>query len=450
MAKDLKIQTEFGLIEAAGVGPFGDTIIPHTQWVSAAKEGQVIKLQDGLGVITREGLESSVGTWKDGNIYDNHQTLKAGFKIHGDKFISPYLYFLLDEIIVAHLEKSAGGSIDALATKVDGNKVTGISGKGYSILSRGLMPSCTREAGCGIPIAGEVKLADIDTEWDFKNQDYSLEQLEVASAWKDITKPQEERTEEDYKLVYKQPDGKIVWRGVHAAMSTLNGDQPDVNINREDRESVYNILSAAYKLFEKEPPDLKQNIKGEIKNKGGSKRKMADTKPEVKPEVTFSPKQVAEIKAAAIAEVTEQLGNAHKAGVADMEAAKTAEIKTLTEAHTAELEVQRDAVTKQVGMVEALATQYSLSDDAKKVLSEAKTLEDALVLFAGLTITKPIAGKGAAEGGKEDDKGGKGGGVIEGAGKIEAKAPETIKVEEVGTFNPYTKKYEPTYREVLK
>jgi hypothetical protein len=417
--------------------------------VGAAKEGQVIALKDGLGVITREGLESSVGTWKDGSIFDNHKTIKAGFTIHGDKFISPYLYFLLDEVIVAHLGKSAGGSIDALAMKVDGNKVIGMKGVGYSVISPGLVPSCTKEAGCGIPIAGEVKLADIDTEWDFKNQDYSLEQLEIASAWKDITKPQEERTEEDYKLVYKQPDGLIVWRGVHAAMSALNGDQQDVNISRKDRESVYDILSAAYKLFEKEPPELKQKIKGEIKNNGGSKRKMADKTPEVKPEVTFSPTQVAEIKAAAIAEVTEQLGNAHKVAVAGAEEAKTAEIQALTEAHTAELEAQRDAVTKQVGMVESLATQYSLSEDAKKVLTEAKTLEDALALFAGLTITKPIAGKGAAEG-TGSEKPDKGGGVIEGAGKIEAKAPETIKVEEVGTFNPYTKKYEPTYREVLK
>jgi hypothetical protein len=445
MPDELKIKTDYEIINAEGTGP-SDIPIPLTQWIPAAKEGQVISLQDGLGVITREGLESSVGTWKNGNIFDNHKTLKAGFTIHGDKFISPYLYFLLDDIIVAHLGKSAGGSIDALAMKVDGNKVIGMKGVGYSVISPGLVPSCTKEAGCGIPIAGEVKLADIDTKWDFKNQDYSLEQLEIASAWKDITKPQEERTEEDYKLVYKQPDGKIVWRGVHAAMSILNRDQQDVNISREDRESVYDILSAAYKLFEKEPPELKQKSKVEIKNNGGSKRKMVDKIPEVKPEVTFSPTQVAEIKAAAIAEVTEQLGNAHKAGVADMEAIKAAELKTLGEAHTAELEAQREAVTKQVGMVEALATQYSLSEEAKKALSDAKTLEDALALFAGLTITKPIAGKGAAEGGKED----KGGGVIEGAGKIEAKAPETVKIEEVGNFNPYTKKYEPTYREELK
>jgi hypothetical protein len=349
MPDALKIKTDYEIIIAAGIAELGEPTIPHTQWVGAAKEGQVIALQDGLGVITREGLESSVGTWKNGNIFDDHKTLKAGFTIHGDKFISPYLYFQLDDVIVAHLGKSAGGSIDALAMKVDGNRVTGMKGVGYSVISPGVVPSCTKEAGCGIPIAGK----------------------------------------------------------------------------------------------------LKQNIKSELEEKGGDKGKMVDKTPEVKPEVTFSPTQVAEIKAAAIAEVTEQLGYAHKAGVADMEAAQAAELKTLTDAHTAELETQRELVTKQVGMVEALATQYSLSDDAKKALSDAKTLEDALVLFAGLKITKPIAGKGAAEG-KEDDKAGKGGGVIEGAGKIEAKAPETVKVQEIGSWDAYTRKYVPTFREEMK
>jgi hypothetical protein len=103
MPDALKIKTDYEIITAAGIAELGEPTIPHTQWVGAAKEGQVIALQDGLGVITREGLESSVGTWKNGNIFDDHKTLKAGFTIHGDKFISPYLYFQLDDVIVAHL-----------------------------------------------------------------------------------------------------------------------------------------------------------------------------------------------------------------------------------------------------------------------------------------------------------------------------------------------------------
>jgi hypothetical protein len=191
---------------------------------------------------------------------------------------------------------------------------------------------------------------------------------------------------------------------------------------------------------------LKQNIRSELEEKGGNKGKMADKTPEVKPEVTFSPKQVAEIKAAAIAEVTEQFGNAHKAEVADMEAAKAVELKTLGESHTTELEAQRELVTKQVGMIESLSAQYSLSEEAKKTLTEAKTVEDALALFAGLTITKPIAGEGAAEDG---DKGDKGGGIIQGGAVIEAAAPKKVKIEEVGNYDATTGKYIPSYREEL-
>jgi hypothetical protein len=364
MPEDLKIHTDFELINAAGTAPPGDISTPHTQWIPAAKEGQVIKLKDGLGVITREGLESSVGTWNDGTIFDDHKTPLAGFQIHGDKFISPYLYFLLDEVIVAHLGKSAGGSIDAFATKIDGNKVTGIAGKGYSVLSIGLTPSCTKEAGCGIPIAGTADNVNITTKGGENNG---------------------------------------------------NSDKADSH----------------------------QKNEGELEDKGGNKKEMVDKEPD-KPEVTFSAKQVAEIKAAAIAEVTEQLGNAHKAGVADIEATKAAELKTLEEAHTTELETQRELVTKQVGMIESLSTQYSLSEEAKKVLTEAKTVEDALALFAGLRIAKPIAGEGAAE---DADKADKGGGVVQGGAVIKAEAPETIKIEEVGDYDAVTGKYIPSYRE---
>jgi hypothetical protein len=366
MSEDLKIYTEYELVTISAEAPLPVSNIDEYKWIAAAREGQVIALKDGLGTITREGLESSIGTWDGKDIIDDHKTVKKGFSIHGEKFVSPFLYFLLDPVTVGDLKKGAGGSIDALASKIKDNRVLGMSGVGYSILPSGQTPSCTKDAGCGTEIAGATD---------------------------------------------------------------------NVNISREDRK----IIGGIDKL------NLKQKIKSEIKNKGGNKKKMVDNKEET-PEVTFSAKQVAEIKAAAVAEVTEQLGNAHKVTVGDMETAKAAELKTLTDTHTTELETQRDAVYKQAAMVEGLATQYSLSEEAKKALSDAKTLEDALVLFAGLKITKPIAGKGAAEGDKAD----KGGGVIEGAGKIEAKAPETVKVEEIGDFNPYTKKYEPTFREELK
>ena len=358
------------------------------------------------------------------------------------------MYFLLDNIIVAHLKNAAGGSIDAFATKIEENKVTGMTGKGYSIISKGLMPSCTKEAGCGIPIAGAVELAGIDTKWDFEKADYTLDQLEVACAWKNTAKAKEDRTKEDYKLAYKLPNGKIVWHGVHAAMAALNGARQDVNIPTKDRKTVYNVLKAAYKLFEKEPPELKATLEVEIKEKGGLEKDMAD-KIEEKAEVSFSAEQVAEIKAAAIAEVTETLGNAHKVEMTTAETAKADELKTLTDAHVIELEKQRTETFERAAMIESLSTQYSLTEEAKKALIDAKTLEEALTLFSTLKITKPIAGGGAAEEKKDkkDGKDEKGGGVIMGGGAAEEKAPETIKVPEVGSYDPIKGEYIEAFRE---
>jgi hypothetical protein len=363
MPEDLKIQTNYDLVTILGEAQTSLQVGEGLQWIAAAKEGQVISLKNSLGVITREALESSVGTWKNLPLFDDHKTVKPELKIYSDKFESPFLYFLLDKPAIEELKKGAGGSIDALGTKIDGDKVTGMTGVGYSILNPKLMPSCTREAGCSLPIAGTS----------------------------------------------------------------------DVNVGKKESKTNIN----------EDVENTPQNIKAELKNKGGNKKEMADKEPE-KQEVIFSAAQVAEIKAAAIAEVTEQLGNAHKAGVADIEATKAAELKTLKEAHTTELETQRELVTKQVSTIESLSAQYSLSEEAKKTLTEAKTVEDALALFAGLTITKPIAGEGTAE---DDDKADKGGGVVRGGAVIKAEAPATVKIEEVGNYDAVTGKYIPSYRE---
>jgi hypothetical protein len=164
MSEDLKIQTEYELVTISGEAVPSSLNTDGFKWVAAAREGQVISLRDGLGVITREALENSIGSWEGKEIREDHKTIKAGFSIHGNKFISPFLYFLLDPVTLGDLKKGAGGSIDALATKIDGNKVIGLKGAGYSILSPGLMPSCTREAGCGIPIAGTAENVNITTK----------------------------------------------------------------------------------------------------------------------------------------------------------------------------------------------------------------------------------------------------------------------------------------------
>jgi len=408
-------------------------------WVHAARDGQVINIEEKLCAITGEALESSVGTWKEGGIFENHETRKRGFKIYDDKYEEPFLSFLLDELTVKELDKGTGGSVDGLALKVENDQVLKIAGVGYSILNKGQMPSCTKEAGCGIPIAGAVKIADIGTKWDFNRADYSIEELARACAWKDTSKPVEERIKTDYKLGFKTPDGTIVYRGVVAAMAALNGARQDVNIPKGDRKTVYNILVAAYKLFNKEPPELKTAIKAEIKNKGGSEEEMAET-PEVKP-ITYSAEQLAEIKAAAVADEAERLTALHKVEMNDLATTHTTELKTLGEEHVAELIKREAEVQKQTALIESISAKFALSPKAKEQLMKAKSVDETLTLFESLKVEKaePLV---AAESGKPES-----GGIIMGAGKIEGAAPKTVKVEEVGNYNPYTRKYEPSYRE---
>ena len=412
----------------------------ETEWIPAAKIGEVVNLADSAGVITKEALEKSIGSWKGKKIFKNHETEREGEKILDDKFEDPFLYFLLEKKTVDALKAGSGGSIDATALAVEDKRILDLVGEGYSVLDANLVPACPSDMGCGIPIAGVARIAKIDTKWDFKKADYSIDQLKVACAWENTAKPKEDRTKEDYKLPFKLSNGTIVWRGVHAAMGALNGARQDVNIPSKDRKSVYNILVAAYKLFDKEPPELKALVKAEAVNETkGGKENMADEKQDV----TFSKEQVAEIKAAAVAELTEQLGNEHKVAMSELETAQATKMDELGKEHATELETERTAIIKQAAMIESLATMYGLSNEAKKTLSDAKTLEDALTLFGTLKVEKAepvVAAKGDGE---------KSGGIVMGAGKVEAAAPKTQKIEEVGNYNPYTRKFEPSFREEL-
>ena len=436
MEKDIVVHTEFTNFVAEHPDIINADKLPR-KWVAAAKVGQVVDVTGELCVVTAEALKSSVGTWKDGKIFDDHKDQKDGFKIYADKYEDPFLCFELDEQTIKNLDAGAGGSIDALATRVKDQKILAMTGVGYSILSKGKMPACTKEAGCAIPIAGEVKTAPLDTKWDFNAADYSIEQLEVACAWHDAKVPKAERVKTDYKLPFKTPGGAIVWHGVVAAMAALNGARGDVNISPTDKKTVYKILVAAYKLFEKQPPDLKAEI--EINQNKGGIETMADDEKD-KP-VSYSKEQVAEIKAAAVADESERLTALHKVEMNDMTTVQAAELKTLGEKHVAEMETQRVEVQKRAEMIESLSTKYALSDEAKKGLTEAKTLADALALFGTLKVEKaePVI---AAEGGAS------GCGIVLGS-EIEGEAPKTVKIEEVGSYNPYTRKYDPTYREEL-
>jgi len=43
----------------------------ETEWIPAAKIGEVVNLADSAGVITKEALEKSIGSWKGKKIFMN-------------------------------------------------------------------------------------------------------------------------------------------------------------------------------------------------------------------------------------------------------------------------------------------------------------------------------------------------------------------------------------------
>ncbi len=50
---------------------------------------------------------------------------------------------------------------------------------------------------------------------------------------------------------------KVVWRGVVAAMTVVNGARGGVDIPDADRRKVYDHFAAHYAGFDEEPPEFR-------------------------------------------------------------------------------------------------------------------------------------------------------------------------------------------------
>lgn len=98
--------------------------------------------------------------------------------------------------------------------------------------------------------------ADEDTDWNGPAEVAKAEgktQLRLMHAWVDGEADQD--TKQAYKLPHHLADGRVVWKGVAAAMARLF--QQNTLIPDSDRQGVWRHLERHYRQFDKTAPELR-------------------------------------------------------------------------------------------------------------------------------------------------------------------------------------------------
>ena len=126
----------------------------HTthDWFPVAKVGQRTRMSDGIvRTLTEKALESSVDTWKNGRITQDHDSTKEEFHIGSARFESPFLYMQFgDKATLDYVtcEKASGRSIEFMATDFDDANINDGNGIGLSVLFPPKSPACSGDMGC--------------------------------------------------------------------------------------------------------------------------------------------------------------------------------------------------------------------------------------------------------------------------------------------------------------
>jgi plasmid stabilization system protein ParE len=107
-----------------------------------------------------------------------------------------------------------------------------------------------------------------DRDWDWSGTNKLDEILDHggwdavanAHAWWDANADDNDPPQQKgaYKLPHHELIGgrlKVVWRGVVAAMTVVNGARGGVDIPDADRQQVYDHLADHYAEFDEQPPD---------------------------------------------------------------------------------------------------------------------------------------------------------------------------------------------------
>lgn len=121
----------------------------------------------------------------------------------------------------------------------------------------------------GAPHHSPTAPKERDWDWDGTNKlnriidERGWDGVALAHAWYDTNEDPEHDPPQE-KGAYKLPhheivDGelRVVWRGVVAAMTVVNGARSGIDIPEADRRKVYDHLAEHYAEFDEEPPSYK-------------------------------------------------------------------------------------------------------------------------------------------------------------------------------------------------
>ncbi len=107
--------------------------------------------------------------------------------------------------------------------------------------------------------------AEESTSWEGPREiaESDVKELVKICTWFDDSDPE---LKSSYKLPHHRPsDSKAVWKGVVASMGVLLGARGGVNIPNGDKAGAYAHLAKHYKEFQKEPPEFRGYVQGELK-----------------------------------------------------------------------------------------------------------------------------------------------------------------------------------------
>lgn len=165
------------------------------------------------------------------------------------------------------VEKADKENGEALPLKHDNTANTTITAHTANVITTAIMTGFQPTETKVVPRNVSEERASEDTPWEAPTLEDFTDQ-----AWDDLPDDEKRRIAGHFawaremppsafgslKLPHHRPsDGRIVFRGVAAAMAALLGARGGVDVPRTERRAIFGHLAAHYRAFDREPPEFR-------------------------------------------------------------------------------------------------------------------------------------------------------------------------------------------------